>query len=125
MSAVTFNSPIPPPNLLRQYNDIIPDGADRLFTMVEVQSTHRIELENIVIKGDDRRADRGLLTGFVIGILMLCLSFVLVMSGHDLAGTIFGTVDLLGLIGTFVYGRAIKMKELQKAQSRERRFTFP
>jgi uncharacterized membrane protein len=109
MSAVTYNSPLPPPGLLRQYNDLLQKGADRVFTMVEVQASHRIELE----KGEDRRADRGLLSGFVIGVLMMCLSFVLVMKGHDIAGTIFGTVDLLGLIGTSVYGRAAKMKELQ------------
>jgi len=114
----SFQGPIPPPELLREYNEIVPNGADRIMKMAEAQSAHRIELESIVIKGDDRRADRGLYTGFTIGIVMLALSFVLVMYGHDWAGTVFGTIDLLGLIGIFVYGRNVKMKELQRRDAK-------
>lgn len=116
--SMTWHGPVPPPAELKQYNEIIPDGANRILKMAEAQSAHRIELESIVIKGDDRRADRGLYTGFTIGIVMLALSFVLVMYGHDLAGTVFGTVDLLGLIGIFVYGKSVKMKELQRRDAK-------
>ncbi len=82
--------------------------------MAEAQSAHRIDLESTVIKGDDRRANWGLVTGFTIGIVIIVLSFILILYGHDLAGTILGTVDLVGLIGVFVYGRTVRLKELQR-----------
>jgi uncharacterized membrane protein len=116
--AVSFQGPIPPPELLREYNEIVPNGADRIVKMAEAQSSHRIDLESIVIKGDDRRADRGLYTGFTIGIVMLVLSFIMVMYGHGVEGTIFGTADLAGLIGIFVYGRNVKLKELQRRDAK-------
>ena len=77
--SMTFQGPIPPPDLLRQYNEIIPDGANRILKMAEAQSAHRIDLEATVIKGDDRRANWGLGTGFTIGIVLIVLSFILVL----------------------------------------------
>jgi len=116
--SMTFQGPIPPPEILRQYNDIIPDGADRILKMAEAQSAHRIELEAIVIKGDDRRADRGLTTGFTVCVLVLVLSFIIVMYGHDAAGTVLGTLDIASLVGIFVYGRRVKKKELERRDSK-------
>ena len=90
----SFQGPIPPPELLRQYNEIIPDGANRIVKMAEAQSAHRIELESTIVKGDDRRANWGLATGFTIGVLIIVLSFILVLKGHDASGTVLGSIDL-------------------------------
>lgn len=121
--AVSFQGPIPPPQLLREYNEIIPNGADRIVKMAEAQSAHRIELESIVIKGDDKRANWGLATGFTIGIVMIVLSFILVLYGHDVAGTIMGTTDLTALVGLFIYGRRAKAKELEKRDEKNKALT--
>jgi uncharacterized membrane protein len=121
--AMSFQGPIPPPELLREYNEIVPDGADRIVKMAEAQSAHRIELESIVVKGDDRRANWGLVTGFTIGIVIIVLSFILILFGHDVSGTILGSVDLIGLIGVFVYGRSVRMKELQRRDQKNQALT--
>ena len=112
--SVSFAGPIPPPDLLKAYNEIVPDGANRILMMAEQQSSHRIKLESTVITGDNKRANWGLATGFTIGIAIIFLSFVLVLKGHDVPGTIFGTADLAGLIGLFVYGRNARQKELSR-----------
>lgn len=121
--AVSFHGPLPPPQLLREYGEIIPNGADRIVRMAEAQSAHRIELESIVIKGDDKRANWGLATGFTIGIVMIVLSFILVLFGHDVAGTIMGTTDLTALVGLFIYGRRAKAKELEKRDEKNKALT--
>ncbi len=121
--AVSFQGPIPPPELLREYNDIVPDGADRIMKMAESQSQHRIELESIVIKGDDRRANWGLGTGFTIGVVIIVLSFVLIMFGHDIPGTILGGVDLVSLVSLFIYGRSERNKELQRRAEQNKALT--
>lgn len=76
--ATTFSGPIPPPELLKQYDEIIPNGANRIITMAENQSAHRIELEKIVIRGDSRRANAGLVCGFVFGLIVVYLSYLLI-----------------------------------------------
>jgi uncharacterized membrane protein len=79
--------------------------------MAENQSAHRIELEKIVIIGDSKRADRGLICGLVFGVLVVVLSFILILWGHDSAGTVLGTTDLVALIGTFIYGTRARREE--------------
>lgn len=38
---ISFSGPIPHPDLLAQYDQIIPNGADRILLMAEAQSRHR------------------------------------------------------------------------------------
>ncbi|HEY6248226.1 MAG TPA: hypothetical protein VIX17_30130 [Pyrinomonadaceae bacterium] len=81
------------------------------------------DLEATVVKGDDRRANWGLVTGFTIGMAIIVLRFILILYGHDVAGTALGSVDLVGLISVFVYGRSVKMKELQRRNQKNQELT--
>lgn len=121
--AISFQGPIPPPDLLRQYGEIIPNGADRIVKMAEAQSAHRIELESTVIHGDDRRANWGLVTGFTIGVVIIVLSFFLILYGHDVSGTVLGSIDLVSLVGVFVYGRSKRVQELQRRDQKNKALT--
>lgn len=123
VESTTFAGPIPPPEILARYNEIIPDGANRILKMAELQSSHRIELETIVIKGDNRRANWGLVTGFTIGVLIIVLSFILILKGHDRAGTVLGTTDLIGLVSVFVFGRITKQKQLRQRDEKNKALT--
>jgi uncharacterized membrane protein len=118
VEAVSFQGPIPPPELLREYNEIVPNGADRIVRMAEAQSAHRIQLESTVINGDDKRANWGLFTGYTIGILIIVLSFILIMKGHDVSGTVLGSIDLVGLVSLFVLGRRSRGQELQRREQK-------
>ena len=42
----SFSGPIPPPDILKGYNDVVKDGAERIIAMAEKQSNHRMILEN-------------------------------------------------------------------------------
>ncbi|HQH25465.1 MAG TPA: DUF2335 domain-containing protein [Bacteroidales bacterium] len=37
-----YSGPVPAPEALEKYNQVIPDGADRIMKMAENQSNHRI-----------------------------------------------------------------------------------
>lgn len=41
-----FSGPIPPPEMLAQYNAVLPNGADRIVKMAEDQSAHRRRVES-------------------------------------------------------------------------------
>ncbi len=45
MRSAMFAGPLPPPEILQGYNDIVPGSAARLLKMAEKQQEHRMELE--------------------------------------------------------------------------------
>ena len=50
----TFQGPIPPPSVLEAYEKILPGAAERILKMAENQSTHRQEIEKIVVRSGAR-----------------------------------------------------------------------
>lgn len=118
--AAAFSGPLPPPNVLQRYDEIIPNGADRIVAMAEKQSAHRIDLERTVIHGDSRRANWGVFCGFTLAVLVIVLSFILILYGHAVAGTILGTLDLVSLISVFIYGTTTRRRERTRREERNR-----
>ena len=58
--------PLPAPQILLQYNQIIPGAADRIIVMAEQQAIHRQNLEKIVVKSGARDSLLGLIFGLII-----------------------------------------------------------
>ena len=110
-------SPIPPPFVLREYEDILPGSADRLMTAAEEQSRHRQQLEKTVIGGDNRRAYIGQGMAFVVAVLFLVAAWHLISHGHPTAGTILGTVDIVGLVSVFILGQTRQAEGASRQRS--------
>lgn len=110
----TFAGPIPPPDLLAGYNDIIPDGAERILRMAEKQSDHRMEMEKTVIGRELNQSGRGQNYAVIIVILVLLISAALIYTDHDLAGGALGVVDLGAIAWVFIAGKYAQKKDLAK-----------
>jgi uncharacterized membrane protein len=110
-SASAYSGPLPSPEHLREYEDVLPGPADRILKMAEKQSDHRQEIEKVAVKGGNSRSWWGLWLGFAISVLVLGLSAGLVLAGYQVAGTVLGSVDLVALASVFVIGRADQRKE--------------
>lgn len=48
----SYAGPLPPPGMLVQYNEAVPDAADRIIAMAERQSAHREQLETAVVNAN-------------------------------------------------------------------------
>ena len=59
-----FSGPLPPPQILGQYEDELPGAAERLFRMAEKQQDHRINMDESSV----RRANWGLGAGFAVAV---------------------------------------------------------
>ena len=59
-----WSGPLPPPQILQRYEEIVPGAADRILKMTEKQMNHRIDLEKTVIEGDAKRSYPGSLHGY-------------------------------------------------------------
>jgi uncharacterized membrane protein len=111
-----FSGTLPPPDVLRGYNEIVPGAAERIIKMAEQQAQHRQSLERIVVEGGSKRANTGMWLGFIISMVVLGLSAVLIFNGYQVAGTVIGSVDLVSLAAVFVIGRVDQRRErVQKA----------
>lgn len=109
-----FSGPLPPPGVLEHYNKVHPNAAERILTMAESQSQHRIDLEAKVINSDIARARLGLWFGFVLGLLVEAAGIVLIYTGKPVTGGILSGSTIIGLVAAFVYGSSTRRSQFQK-----------
>ena len=109
----SFSGPIPPPEILKGYNDIIDGGANRILIMTEMQLSHRISLEKDVIKQQQKQSGRGQIFGFITAIIGILVAAVLALYGHETVAGIFGTTTIIGLVAVFVIGKKEQQKNLE------------
>lgn len=108
----TTTSPVPPAELLEGYNRAIPDGANRLFTLVENQSEHRQQLEKGMITVQNRVTVRGQVFAFVLTLFLTGIASYFGYRGQEwLAGTIF-TPTIVGVATVFLAGRHAQKRNL-------------
>ena len=104
-AATSFRGPLPPPEMLAEYDRLIPQGADRLMRLLEVQTSSRLERDAKLVDSQVTLPARGQLFGAVLCVFFGAIGWHLALEGHDgVAGLLFGTT-ILGLITVFVLGR--------------------
>lgn len=113
------SGPLPAPQVLLQYNQIVPGAADRIIAMAEQQASHRQKLEQIVVKSGTRDSLLGLIFGLIIGLATEAGAVLCILNGHQGGGATLGISGLAGLVGVFVYGSR------QRRQEREMKMGSP
>jgi uncharacterized membrane protein len=108
-----FVGPLPPPEILAHYNEIVPGSAERILVMAEKQSQHRQTLEAKVITSDITKSKMGLWFAFILGLVSLGGGVFLIYIGRTIAGSIFSGVYLVGVMSVFIYGSQQRRKERQ------------
>ena len=113
VTQASFAGPIPPPSLLSEYNDIVPDAANRILTMAEKQAEHRMALETFAVHSEVARSYWGLGAAALVALSIAGLAAAAIFTDHDAAGAALGTIDLVGIIGTFIYGNETRRRDLR------------
>jgi len=106
-----FSGPLPPPDLLKGYNDVFPGCAERIVSMAESQSNHRQELEKAVVNGNVESERRGQWFAFSLSALVIAIGGLLIWNDKSVSGLVLIIGDLVALAGVFVYGRYQAQKE--------------
>lgn len=68
---MSWSGPLPPPGALQQFDAIIPDGANRIMTMIEEEQKHRIALESTGLNAMASDTRRGHWLGGVISVVAI------------------------------------------------------
>ena len=107
-------SPIPSPETLAGYNELMPDRANRFMVLVENQSKHRQDSEKFVIQRDAARSDRGLNYAFIVTIAGFVLVGFLAYIGQPVVAGVFGATEIAALASVFIVGRRINIRRLAR-----------
>jgi uncharacterized membrane protein len=113
-SVQSFSGPLPPPEVLKRFDDIVPGAAERIIKMAEAQSEHRKDLEKKVIESDISRSKWGQILGFIISIVGLISATIVSIYGNQIAGGLIGIGTLASLVGVFMYGSKVRAKEREE-----------
>jgi uncharacterized membrane protein len=108
------SAPLPLPSELAAYNEIIPQGADRIMKMAEAQSAHRIEIEKNVVFGQQGQESRGQYLAFIIALVGLVCGAYTAVSGQPVAGAAIAGVPLVGIVSAFLYSKHRDTAELEE-----------
>ncbi|HET7699396.1 MAG TPA: DUF2335 domain-containing protein [Candidatus Limnocylindria bacterium] len=117
LSAARYRGPLPPPEILQGYDQLVPGSAKRIFDIFERQADHRMSLEQKVVGSDIQRSWAGLAAGTVITLAIVWLAAQLVENGNTLAAAALAALDISSLAGVFVYGtRERRLERERKAE---------
>ena len=107
------SGPLPDPQTLTRYNEIIPDAAERILAMAEQNAEHYRQLERMALAAqvDDNNArHRNIRRGQIAAILSVAASFAIagyaLYLGHAAVSGTICSVTVIGLVATFVTGRS-------------------
>ncbi|EHJ4142253.1 DUF2335 domain-containing protein [Escherichia fergusonii] len=101
----SFSGPLPPPSMLREYNEIVDNGAERIMVRSEKEQAHRHSMEYMAMSGAIYKDKRGQWMAFTVTIIILAIATLFAWNGDTVfAGTLI-TVDLIGLASVFILGR--------------------
>ena len=104
LSVTISAGPIPPPDIMEQYEKTLPGSADRILKMAENQSEHRQSLEKQRLSFSNREVHLGQIFGFLIGAIAIVTGGYTALSGAQIPGGVIGTSAVIGLVSVFVIG---------------------
>lgn len=119
-----FSGPFAHPDVLRQLNEVVENGAERAFNRAEKEQEHRHKMDEELLKStisqrDKEAFDRRLIIILLFCFLTACLAgaFAAVITGHNVGGGIFAGVAALISAGGILLARSqskkpVKLKDM-------------
>ena len=124
VSQESFSGPMPHPDILKGYKELIPNAPERILQMAEQEQRHRIEVENKMLEQNNRNIiesakanKRSQIIAFILAFVLIASGVALTILGHAIVGgTTFGTT-IVGVVAVFITGKSRKdTKETEKQE---------
>jgi uncharacterized membrane protein len=117
----SHSGPLPPPEILKRYDEVNPGLALRIVQVAEKEAEHRREIEFQIVNSqtEDQRAYRrsellGQIFGLLIGIGAIAGAVICGIKGAQIAASFIGTTGVTGLVTAFILGRSYLLKLRQQ-----------
>lgn len=109
-----YAGPLPHPETLAKFEQILPGSADRIIKQAEAQTHHRIDMEKKVVAADIIKSYMGLTFGFIIGLTGILGGIYLATLGFDVYGPLLSGGSLVSLVLAFIYGTKSRKQERER-----------
>lgn len=99
-----YQGPLPHPDLLKKFDEIVPGAAERILLMAEKEQNQRHQLEvkivendGIIFKEEIKLKRRGLLCAFILAFLIIIGGIYLLLTDKSLEGfsLILGSIGMI------------------------------
>lgn len=105
------SGPLPDPKELAELDQVAPGTAKVVVDQFALQSDHRREIESIVVRGNDRRANRGQWMAFVIAMTAIGGGIYLSANDKPTEGLVLVISGIAGLVAVFITGKVFQERE--------------
>ncbi len=106
-----WTGPLPPPEALARFNEIVPDGANRIMVMAEAEQRHRMEYESRGLVATTSEAKRGQILGTILSALCIAGAVATAYIGaHWSVPVALVGVPLLSVIRAVINRRGVSPK---------------
>lgn len=96
------SGPLPHPTLLRGYDEIIPNGAERIMKMAETEQANRLSRQEQSLKSNIKSRNRGQIMAFTLALLILGIFVLMVFTGNSTSAYVILGTGCLSIIGLFL-----------------------
>jgi uncharacterized membrane protein len=110
--------PLPSPDTLKKYNDIIPDAADRIFKMAEKSQVHRENIDHqqmdIVkarVESEIKKINKGQDYALIIALTGITGAIICAFLNQVAIGSVLGGSTVVTLVSLFLSEKLRKRKE--------------
>ena len=106
---------------MQGYESVLPGSANRILTMAENQSAHRIDMEKSIVKRSLNQKTFGLIMGGVLALVILGVVVYFAILGLVWLAGVLATTSLLGVLIVLVLGKTPNGKDDQKPEPQKRK----
>lgn len=102
---VYYQGPLPPPEVLIQYNEAHPKATEIILRSFENEGEHRRKMESTIVGKGIKRADRGQVFAFIIAMTALVVGGTLLLFDKSIGGYSAIGAGFTGVVMAFLAGR--------------------
>ena len=111
-----YSAPLPPPEMMAEYEKIAPGSAERLIRRFEIQGDHRQSCERTLVRTLSVKSIGGLICGFIIAMTAIIGGIYTALQGKPWLGGSLSFTGLGILIGSFLADRFLPSSKAEDKQ---------
>jgi uncharacterized membrane protein len=102
--------PLPSPETLKEYNEILPDAAERIFSMAEKEQEHHHTTEIKLVDHEIRKTSKGQNFALVTALTGIVGAVICAFLGQEIIGAVVGGSTLASLVSSFLSAKQKKVE---------------
>ena len=98
-----WQGPLPPPAVLERFNEIVPEGAERIFRMAEAEQKHRIEMEQRGLAAEISDTKRGQFLGTLIAaVALIAAAYCATIGAPWIVSVALVSIPIMGVVKAII-----------------------